>query len=416
MKYSIVLGTQFGDEGKGSFTNYLCSKSETPLVIRFNGGHQAGHTVLHNGNRHTFSSFGSGTLQNVPTYWSRFCTIYPTAVFNEYNKLKEIGITPNIYFDPLCPITTPYDVLANIVADRKNNHGTVGVGFGATLKRQEAYFKLYYQDLFNKTVLKAKMSNIKQYYGEIHRDYIYDIEDKLEAWYNSIDFLIKEEIFSKSKMGFQKLNVDGTHDHLIFEGAQGILLDQDFGFFPNVTRSNTTSKNVFTLLSELEISENISEWLHQKNASIYYITRPYQTRHGMGFMSNRELLEDRKLIIPDLINTENEINIDGGEQGIFRKSILDLDLIQYAIESDNNFSKDYKKTIVISCLDQIKNPDEIKYTINSELNTSNLSTLKDKITKLTGINTFIDGVSEGNFKEYWKAKMRFIPNNMYSNK
>jgi adenylosuccinate synthase len=389
MKYSIVLGTQFGDEGKGSFTNYLCSKSKNPIVIRFNGGHQAGHTVLHNGNRHTFSSFGSGTLQNVPTYWSRFCTIFPTAVYNEYNVLKELGIKPEIYFDPMCPITTPYDVLANVIDSKKTNHGTVGVGFGTTIKRQEAFYKLHYQDLFNKTVLEAKMANIKQYYADIHRHYS-DIDLRLKSWYDCIDFLIKEGIFTKIKIDF---NTYGTeYDHAIFEGAQGILLDQDFGFFPNVTRSNTTSKNAITLFSELELGSLQEEWYNQLHADIYYITRPYQTRHGMGFMSNRDLEA------PQLINTENEINIDGGEQGTFRKSILDLDLIQYAIESDKNFGIYCNRTVVISCLDQIKNPEQIKYTINKELYISDLSTLKTKITELTGINFFIDGISEGNFE------------------
>jgi adenylosuccinate synthase len=389
MKYSIVLGAQFGDEGKGSFTNYLCSQSKKPIVIRFNGGHQAGHTVLHDGNRHTFSSFGSGTLQNVPTFWSKFCTVFPTAVLNEYNVLKELGIKPNIYFDPLCPITTPYDVLANIQISRQNNHGTVGVGFGTTINRQEAFYKLHYQDLFNKTVLEAKMANIKQYYGNMH--HTFDMDARLKSWYDCIDFLIEEGVFTKTPIDFY------IYDHVIFEGAQGILLDQDFGFFPNVTRSNTTSKNVQTLLSELEIETGTEDWFNQLHPDVYYITRPYQTRHGVGFMSNRDLMIDEKFIKPALINTENEINIDGGEQGIFRKSILDLDLLQYAIECDNNFSKYYNKTIVITCLDQLKEPKEINYTINKELHISDLNTLKNKLSELTGIYSFIDGISEGKF-------------------
>ena len=107
-------------------------------------------------------------------------------------------------------------------------------------------------------------------------------------------------------------------------------------------------------------------------------------------MSNRELFDkNRNLITPDLINTENEINIDGGEQGIFRKSILDLDLIQYAIESDNNFSKYCNKTIVITCLDQIKDNTQIKYTIDKELCISDLNELKNKLSTVTGIKNFI---------------------------
>ena len=419
MKYSSVVGAGFGDEGKGSFVNHLCSQSQNPLIIRFNGGHQAGHTVLHEGIRHTFSSFGSGTLQGIPTYWSKFCTFFPTAIYNEYKQLQKIGINPIIYIDPLCPVTTPYDVLANHKEERLNNHGSVGVGFGTTIKRHESYYKLYFQDIFNRTVLEAKMSCIKQYYREVNNDYESVIEDKLNAWYKCIDELILEDVISKSKMGFKDLRYDyeGTKsgdmfykdkfDHIIFEGAQGILLDMDFGFFPNVTRSNTTNKNVIQLISELNLPKI-------NKMDIYYMTRCYQTRHGVGYMSNRETIvtispEHKRHIIveKDLINIENEINIDGGHQGIFRKSFLDLDLLKYAIDCDNNFTNDrpgmllypifFNKHIVVTCLDQIQDPFNIKYTINKELFTTNITEMIKNIKKYCGVNKIIYGESEGKF-------------------
>lgn len=381
MKISIVLGTQFGDEGKGSFTNHLCKKDESSLVIRFNGGHQAGHTVLHETIRHTFSSFGSGTFKNVPTYWSKYCTIYPIALINEYNILNEKGITPEIYIDPLCPVTTPYDILANINNENKNSHGSVGVGFGTTIQRQESYYKLYYQDLFNDVILEGKMFNIKQYYNKIHFENLSIIDEMLNNWYDAIKKL--------RKLNFTKNLYDILYydlDHIIFEGAQGILLDMDFGFFPNVTRSNTTCKNALSLINSLGlVSENIN---------VYYITRAYQTRHGMGYMTNREL----KL---ELINTEHEINVDTSFQGIFRKSILDLDLLQYAIQSDDRIQHDYSiplnKNIVITCLDQIKG--NIKYTFNKKLYEGDIQDMKSHLSKITKINNFILGETEGKFNK-----------------
>ena len=74
MKNFVIIGLGFGDEGKGLITDYFCSKLKNPLVIRFSGGHQVGHTVIYNDIRHMFSNFGSGTLRNIPTYWSKFCT------------------------------------------------------------------------------------------------------------------------------------------------------------------------------------------------------------------------------------------------------------------------------------------------------------------------------------------------------
>ena len=85
------------------------------MVIRFNGGHQAGHTVVHEGQRHVFSSFGAGTLQGVPTYFNKDCTIFPRAIVNEHNSLGEYGTVPApiLYVHPLCPVTTPFDIQSN---------------------------------------------------------------------------------------------------------------------------------------------------------------------------------------------------------------------------------------------------------------------------------------------------------------
>jgi adenylosuccinate synthase len=365
MKYSIILGTQFGDEGKGSMTAELCSKSKNPLVIRFNGGHQAGHTVLYNNIRHTFSTFGSGTLHNVPTYWSEYCTFYPTAVFNEWHKLNELGIKPKLFVNPLAPVTTPYDILANIAEESKNNHGSVGVGFGTTLKRHEAYYKLYFNDLFNKTILEGKLLNIRNYYKSL----LDNIDEEIKKWFSNIQFLIENKIITKEQPQFVK------YDHLIFEGAQGILLDQDFGFFPNVTRSNTTSKNAYAIIKSLKLPVS--------DVNVFYMTRPYQTRHGIGFMTNRNYPE------PVLINNLNEINKNGGNQGVFRKSILDLDSI--FIEEKYGV----KKHITITCLDQIEG--KVKYTFNKTLFEKEVIDLIVDIVSVTNISKIIYGKSEGKF-------------------
>lgn len=391
MRYSAVIGLQFGDEAKGSFVNHLCSQSKSPLVVRFNGGHQAGHNVIHNGIRHTFSTFGSGTLQNVPTFWSKFCTFYPTAVFNEYQVLKSIGIdNPILYVDPLCPITTPFDCIANQEKESTNKHGSVGVGFGATIKRHESYYKLYFQDIFNSTILEAKLNNIYNYYINIEKIVMpLDIDKKISTWLLCIDELIKDGVISKSKMGMPFYINDAPYvDHIIFEGAQGVLLDMDFGFFPNVTRSNTTCKNIIKLLDDWGVSPEDC-WL---TTNIYYITRSYQTRHGYGFMSNED-------IKPNLVNTENEANVDGGFQGKFRKSILDIDLILYALQCDNHFTS-FQKQIVVSCLDQLEN-DTIKYTYNKEIFEKKSHNFIQHLNKLTKLN-IISGVSEGQFHQTTK--------------
>jgi len=171
MKVSIVLGMGFGDEGKGAFVNYLCSKAKNPLVVRFNGGHQVGHTVVVDDKRHVFSNFGSGTLLGAPTYWSEYCTVNPMGVLKEGNALRSMGIDPILMFNANAMITTPFDVLKNLKLDGLNNHGTVGVGFGTTIQRNDDHYHLYVRDLKYPAIRDIKLKNIQEkYYGYVSPD------------------------------------------------------------------------------------------------------------------------------------------------------------------------------------------------------------------------------------------------------
>lgn len=328
MKTSLVLGLGFGDEGKGVVTSFLASLDpKHSLTVRFNGGHQAGHTVVLEGKRHIFSSFGSGTLQGVPTLISRYCTVYPVALMNEYNVLKAMGVDPVIYIDPLAMVTTPLDVMHNQKIAQRGE--TVGVGVGATIERHEKHYRLYFQDLYNDAVFHAKMNNIREYYYK-------DVLDGVGR--EHLRGIFELAVSDMRKIKNIHTTSPDTHrycDHIILEGAQGILLDQDFGFFPHVTRSYTTSRNAM-------------EWIKEHDLPIpevYYVTRSYQTRHGTGFMSNEGL----KL---DLKNNEQESNVMHTWAGPFRTSFLDGDLLWYALGCDGNYRMNAKRNLVITCLDQ----------------------------------------------------------------
>jgi adenylosuccinate synthase len=321
----IVVGLGYGDEGKGLSTSFLCSRTKTPLVVRFNGGHQAGHTVVYNGKRHVFSGFGSGSLQGVPTYWSSFCTFYPCSFLREYKLLDN----PIIYVNPLCPVTTPFDIDYNRNTEKKNKHGSVGMGFGATIQRQNDYYKLFVQDLFYEKILINKLKSISNYYKSIN------VDEQIEYFLKSV-----REVINIIKLSDDSILKKYTP---IFEGAQGILLDMDFGFFPNVTRSNTTTKNALKIYNSDEV---------------YYITRSYLTRHGNGFLPNEKKL--------NIINNENETNKSHEYQGEFRVAELDIDLLNYALQCDNNYSNNLKKNLIITCMDQ--------YQIDIELLLSKLNT------------------------------------------
>ena len=222
---SIVLGLGFGDEGKGATVNALCSiNPKNSLVIRFNGGHQVGHTVHEGDILHPFSNFGSGTLQGVPTYWTEYCTMNPVAVIREGSILIEKGIIPKIFYNPNVMVTTPFDIVQNHNDETNQLHGTVGVGFGATIQRNEYHYHLYVRDLFNPKIRDEKLRNILNYYH-----YITPLNAVSQRRYDEfIDycnlFIEKYEYIDFSK-------ISGWDYDLIFEGGQGILLDTEYGFF-----------------------------------------------------------------------------------------------------------------------------------------------------------------------------------------
>jgi len=332
----IVLGTLFGDEGKGAFVNYKCTTKEKPLIVRFNGGHQVGHTVVIGDKRHIFSNFGSGTLQGVPTFWSRFCTVSPTGVLKEGRVLREMGILPEVYFDLNAMVTTPFDILQNIRNNDINNHGSVGVGFGQTIQRNDDHYHLYVRDLLYPEIRNAKLKNIINKYYRLNFDPQHEHQNATtKKMYE--DFLVAcDDLVQRYQFMY---SLKGLYDRdLIFEGGQGIMLDMDYGFFPNVTRSNTTAKNALELIKEMPFDTSIDT---------YYITRAYQTRHGNGHMTNGDL--DNSYII----DNPNETNSSDGFQGEFRKTVLDLDILKYAVGCDTYENPKSSRNMVVTCLDQV---------------------------------------------------------------
>ncbi len=354
-KYNLVIGGLFGDEGKGLFTDCLSSLSPNSMVVRFSGGHQAGHTVVTDKTRHVFSNFGSGTLRNIPTYWSKYCTVEPLGLIKELNILKIKGVNPTLYIDESCPITTPYDIAHNRYLETKNNHGSCGVGVGATVEREERFYSLRFIDLFYPKIILEKLYNIATYYN------LKNIEIK--------HFVETCKLITESD-NIKRISCLPKADSYIFEGSQGLLLDQNFGFFPNVTRANTGHKNAIQILKNNHVNINNDSYFN-----IFYVIRAYQTRHGNGFMTN--------LDIPHNIR-ENplETNVTNKYQGNFRKSLLDLSLVEYALNKDKNI---YPKSLVITCLDQLT---EYKFTYKDTLSCySNEESFIEAISKILNIDS-----------------------------
>ena len=117
LEADVVIGANLGDEGKGLFTDYLSSRYDAPIIIRYNGGAQAGHTVeTPDGMRHVFSHFGSGSFAGGSTYLSRFFVVNPLLFLRELQTLESLHLKPLVMVAPDCPVTTPFDMMVNQIA------------------------------------------------------------------------------------------------------------------------------------------------------------------------------------------------------------------------------------------------------------------------------------------------------------
>ncbi len=327
MKNFAVIGAGFGDEGKGMVVSTLCQQHPDALVVRYCGGQQAGHhVILRNGLEHVFSNFGSGTLQGNSTYWSSHCTVDPVGIINELDILLEKGIYPTLFLNEICPVTTPFDIAYNQYLEKTNKHGSCGVGVGQTIQRQKDHYSLKIIDLLYPSVLKIKMDMIKNYYLQWNFENT-DIQEFLDC--------------SVALVRSKHIKTVGARPHyntLIFEGSQGLLLDQHYGFFPHVTRANTGTVNILNHLR----SNNVRR---PNNLQIYLVTRAYQTRHGNGPMTNKPSKKWKNPYEQQLIN---------GWQGEWRTSVLDIDLLKYAMHSDWFIKQGRNISLVVTCLDLMK--------------------------------------------------------------
>lgn len=348
MTAQIVLDCSFGDGGKGLVVDNLCdqflcnSPLSKVLVVRFSGGQQCGHTVIRDGKKHIFSSFGSGTLRGCPTFCTEDTTMYLPNLIKEYDALTDLGVTPVLKFHPLAMMTTPYDVAYNRAKEQTNAcHGSCGIGVGATMHRNNSTpYKLYVTDFAYPELLYAKLKQISTYYSSrVNAEANNGILD-FEVYKKERDWI--EDIFFDSLKSLEKNQyfVVGTQPYIskdtqvIFEGSQGIMLDMDHGVFPNVTYANTTCKNAMKYVYKWQIP-----------AEIYYVTRCYLTRHGLGWMPNESAIE--------LVNNEEEINKWNFWQDHLRYGEFDYALINHAMAIDSAYHYyQIKKNLVITCLDQ----------------------------------------------------------------
>jgi len=238
MKNITVVGAQWGDEGKAKITDLLAEKAD--LIIRYQGGCNAGHTVVANGIKHKFHLIPSGILyENKTCFIGCGTVILPEAFNEEVEALKSHGINvKNLKISPLASVTMPYHIDIDGISEKgENKIGTTKKGIGPTYTDKISRHGLKIQDLFDKEALSQRLDVIlplkNKILSEVYGLKTYEKQEvvKLCAQYKEIfapyvDFNWQETLNSlKGKT-------------ILFEGAQGVMLDVDYGTYPYVTSSN----------------------------------------------------------------------------------------------------------------------------------------------------------------------------------
>jgi adenylosuccinate synthase len=377
----VVIGAAFGDEGKGLITDYIASRyGRDAIVVRFNGGAQAGHTVeTQDSQRHVFRHVGSGALAGAATFLSRYFVTNPILFLEEMEQLQQKGSKPKVYVDPACLVTTPYDMIINQIAEDfrgQQRHGSCGVGFAETIERnQHAQYSLTVADLEDIDKITSTLQAIRKHWVP-HRLQALNISSVVGQWQNFIDSNDIFEFYLQNIKSFLELvtvtciDLTNCSHPIIFEGAQGLMLDQDQGWFPHVTRSHTGLKNVINLIDNK----------NDAKLNVIYVTRSYLTRHGAGPLPHELPAQPYKQVV-------DKTNITNTYQGSLRYAWFNITLLNKFIQTDLSAvpsSVQVDHQLAVTCLDQVDN--EITFVKNDKICHAPHATFLEMLTQETNVS------------------------------
>ena len=241
-KNVVVIGTQWGDEGKGKIVDWLADHAEG--VVRFQGGHNAGHTLVIGGKKTILRLIPSGILHAGKTcFIGNGVVLSPEALLKEIDELEAAGVnvSERLKISEACPLILPYHIAidqAREAAKGENKIGTTGRGIGPTYEDKVARRAIRVQDLFHPERFAAKLRENLAYYNFMLREYFKAPEVDFQAVYDATMAYaerIKPMVADVSRTLYEMNKVGKS---ILFEGAQGTLLDVDHGTYPFVTSSN----------------------------------------------------------------------------------------------------------------------------------------------------------------------------------
>ncbi len=332
----LVADLGYGDSGKGVTIDALAEKYHAHAVVRYNGGAQAAHTVTTpDGRVHTFAQFGSATfLPEVVTYLSEYMLVDPLALVNEEAHLAQVGVHDAfawLYIDESALMLTPFARALNRlneIARNETRFGSCGMGVGETVRfaNKNPREALQMKDMLDPLLLQAKLAGQQETMRDMLPTFAHELQNDLvvkEELAILNDLSLPERLASRYQEIVKKFQIVGEEwgnaffkksGVILFESAQGVLLDQQFGFAPYTTWSNTTFKNAEAILDKFDFrGERIR----------LGVVRAYGTRHGPGpFVTESPELTK---LLPDTHNIFNEW------QRTFRVGWFDAVATRYAL-------------------------------------------------------------------------------------
>ncbi len=246
----VVLGTQWGDEGKGKIVDLLTERAK--YVVRYQGGHNAGHTLVIDGEKTVLHLIPSGILrENVVSIIANGVVLSPEALMKEMTQLEERGIPvrSRLLLSEACPLILPYHIALDNAREKARGEkaiGTTGRGIGPAYEDKVARRGLRVGDLFDKKAFAQKLKEIIEYHNFQLANY-YKVEP-VDYQKTLDDIMAIADILTGMVVDVSDLLYKATQkgELVMFEGAQGTLLDIDHGTYPYVTSSNTTAGGVAT--------------------------------------------------------------------------------------------------------------------------------------------------------------------------
>lgn len=341
-KNVVVLGTQWGDEGKGKVVDLLTERAK--YVVRYQGGHNAGHTLVINGEKTVLHLIPSGILrENVTSIIANGVVLAPDALMREMTELEARGIPvrERLLLSEACPLILPYHVALDNAREKARGAkaiGTTGRGIGPAYEDKVARRGLRVGDLFNKETFAVKLKEIMEYHNFRLVNY-YKVEavdyqtvlDEVMAVADIITAMVVDvaDLLNKAhKKG----------EFVMFEGAQGTLLDIDHGTYPYVTSSNTTAGGVATGSG---VGPRCVDY-------VLGIVKAYSTRVGAGPFPT-ELFDE----VGEFLCTKgNEFGATTGRRR--RTGWLDAVAVRRAVELNSLSGFCMTKLDVLDGLDEVK--------------------------------------------------------------